>query len=139
MEYELYLKIENNKPVEDKHPVYAMNLMEVFGEIPEGYEPFVRKIPNELYKHVSPPAYEKVNGVWTDVVETTDFHDSLTEAEKYIWYKHPLDGRRHAWHPEEGVWVEIPIHTMPLDGKHYVFYVNTKEWVEFDPEIHSDK
>ena len=65
----LYIQIENGQPV--NHPAIDDNLIAIFGIIPPNWEPFARvekPVPN-VYQVLDgeDPAYEKVNGVWTDV------------------------------------------------------------------------
>jgi hypothetical protein len=78
----LYIKVENGQTVD--HPVFPSNLMEVFGCIPDNYEPFNRvdaPIPG-IFEHVDfPPTYDKVNGVWSDVWTLIPYTDE-ERAEK---------------------------------------------------------
>lgn len=65
----LLIKIEDGQPV--GHPAYEENLIQAFGAVPDGWEPFVRPdapAPG-IYEVVEghAPAYEKVDGVWSDV------------------------------------------------------------------------
>lgn len=68
----LYIKVENGQTVD--HPVFPNNLMDVFGEIPSNYEPFIRlpesdRLPLGVFEVTddTAPLYAKVNDVWTDV------------------------------------------------------------------------
>ena len=77
---ELYIRVENGQTI--NHPAFGDNLRQAFGEIPAGWEPFVRvERPilgvYELFESEN-PAYEKVNGVWTDVWSVRP----MTDAEK---------------------------------------------------------
>jgi hypothetical protein len=67
----LYIKVENGEAVE--HPAMPDNLMQVFGKIPDNYEPFMRfsddqRTPLDVFEVVddTAPLYKKVNGIWTD-------------------------------------------------------------------------
>ena len=68
----LYIKVENGQTID--HPVFETNLLEVFGKVPDNYEPFTRTEKPALghYEVDDPVAtqYVKVNGVWTDVWPT---------------------------------------------------------------------
>jgi hypothetical protein len=65
----LYIETENGQP--KNHPAFEGNLMQVFGAIPEHWEPFTRverPVPDVyqvLESEIS--VYAKVDGVWTDV------------------------------------------------------------------------
>ena len=67
----LKIKVENNLAVDD--PCYEGNLLEVFGEVPEGYEDFIRfdesdRTPLGLFEvhDETAPKYLKFNNIWTD-------------------------------------------------------------------------
>jgi len=65
----LYLKIINGLPVD--HPSLQDNLLDVFGEIPSEYKPFIRTDQPHLgyFEEWDTEAvqYAQVNGVWTDL------------------------------------------------------------------------
>ena len=65
----LYIEIKNGQAI--NHPATEENLTQSFGSIPANWEIFVRVEPPILgvYETMAAeePAYEKVNGVWTDV------------------------------------------------------------------------
>lgn len=65
----LYIEVENGAV--KNHPAFEENLIEAFGAVPEHWEPFVRVARPSLglYEVLASEeaAYEKVNGVWTDV------------------------------------------------------------------------
>ena len=76
----LYIETNNGQTV--NHPAFEDNLIQVFGSIPEHFEPFVRvEKPNKLIYQVlesDEPTYQKVNNVWTDVWNLRD----MTAEEK---------------------------------------------------------
>jgi hypothetical protein len=76
----LYIKIENNKPI--SNPYLEDNLLQVFDYIPENYERFVRKIPNQYQRYTEPPTYEKIDGLWTDVLIPNSLFDELSDEDK---------------------------------------------------------
>jgi hypothetical protein len=70
----LYIETENGAI--KNHPAFEDNLMQAFGEIPAGWEPFVRverPIPG-IYQMLNnlEPIYGKVDGVWTDTWSVRD-------------------------------------------------------------------
>lgn len=83
----LYIKVENGVAV--NHPQDEKNLLEVYGEVPSGFEPFT-KVEKPLYgdeedevnkykKLTSEqPSYQQVDGVWTEVWNVID----MTESER---------------------------------------------------------
>jgi len=65
----LYIQTQEGQPI--NHPALEDNLLQVFGAVPENWEPFVRvekPIPT-MYQvlEAEEPVYTKVDGVWTDV------------------------------------------------------------------------
>lgn len=76
----LYIQIENNQPI--NHPAFENNLIQVFGTIPEGWEPFTRvdRSTIGIYQVLESeePVYAKVNGTWSDVWSVRD----MTAEEK---------------------------------------------------------
>lgn len=80
----LYIKVENGATVD--HPVMPDNLMQVFGKIPDNYEPFMRfscdqRTPLDVFEVLDEqaPLYAKVNGVWTDALRKRDMTPSERE------------------------------------------------------------
>lgn len=65
----LYIKVENGQTVD--HPVFSENLIDVFGEVPAGYEPFIRTEPPVLGRYEvwdeDAALYGPVEGAWTDL------------------------------------------------------------------------
>lgn len=65
----LYIQIENGQPI--NHPAFEDNLIAAFGGVPDHWKPFVRvKRPAlGVYEVLESdqPAYQMVDGVWTDV------------------------------------------------------------------------
>jgi hypothetical protein len=76
----LFIQIENDQPV--NHPVYDFNLIQVYGQIPQGWAIFNRvERPIPMVYQVlesDEPVYTKIEGVWTDVWSLRD----MTDAEK---------------------------------------------------------
>lgn len=125
----LYIEIENGKPI--SNPYLEDNLLDAFNYIPENYEKFVRKIPNFYYSYTNPPTYEKVNGLWTDILITNSLFDELNDEDKYKWSTQPTDGKNYDWRPVQKDWIEIP--PKPDDGKFYSFRLQMGIWDEYDP------
>lgn len=76
----LYIETKDGQPV--NHPAFEDNLLQAFGQIPDHWEPFVRverPVPG-VYEVLESeqPAYQKVNGTWTDVWAVRQ----MTTAEK---------------------------------------------------------
>lgn len=85
----LYIETENG--IAKNHPAFEDNLLEVFGEVPANWEPFVRverPVPS-VYQVLDSnlPSYEKVNGVWTDVWVVRD----MTTEEKAAVQQRVID------------------------------------------------
>jgi hypothetical protein len=79
---ELYIRIENNQPVE--HPALKDNLIQAFGIIPNNWEPFkrVERPALDVYEvlEFDQPTYKKIDGIWSDVWSVRP----MTEAEKIV-------------------------------------------------------
>ena len=65
----LYIQTENGQTV--NHPAFEHNLIEAFGGVPDHWKPFVRVERPTLGVYevleIGQPAYQMVDGVWTDV------------------------------------------------------------------------
>jgi len=129
----LFLQIQNGEPV--NHPVYDFNLIQAFGQIPQGWAMFNRiQQPADLI--TSPFQTAKCtyalssDGVtWEDVwtaVEMTDAEKSALIAERQAnppgpnitldtatlrWTPNtpkPTDGQKYYWDFVKGEWVVVP-------------------------------
>lgn len=90
----LYIKVENGVAV--NHPQDEKNLLEVYGEVPSGFEPFTRvdrpiygdeEDDDNKYKKLASeqPSYQQVDGVWTDVWSVIDMTESeRTEKDTFL-------------------------------------------------------
>ena len=132
---ELYIQIKDGMPYE--HPAVEKNLLETFGQIPEGWEPFVRvSRPYGLYKVFlqSDPTYEKVDGVWTDVWHYREMtaEEKATEIQAYKdhWDSLPNRDNFSAWSFDEATRAYVPPIPKPNDGKNYFWQGTTSLWVE---------
>ena len=135
----LYIETENG--VAKNHPAPESNLMEIFGKIPEHWEPFVRAnrpVPT-VYQVVDrkEPTYQKINGVWTDVWPLRD----MTTEEKAVrqqevkdsWAKLPDRDNFTAWTFDELTCSYQPPVPPPADGKNYYWRGATNSWNEAPP------
>jgi hypothetical protein len=70
----LYIQVENGQAV--NHPAYESNLLQAFGSIPNGWEPFTRVEAPVLGVYevleFDVPIYIKIDGVWTDLWNVRD-------------------------------------------------------------------
>jgi hypothetical protein len=156
----LFIQTENGHPV--NHPALEDNLIQAFGAVPDHWERFVRvERPNPgLYEILESdqPAYQKVDGVWTDVWSLR----SMTETEivakqqavKNAWTTRrqaenwsawvfneptcsyvppiprpdPVDGVVFFWCGAEDDWKVTPAY--PNDGRQYQFDFFGWQWEE---------
>jgi hypothetical protein len=129
----LYIKVENGQPID--HPVFQEQLILAFNCIPENYEPFNRKYINPMcFRHNDPPIYQKIDGVWSDVLIPTDYYNSLSDYNKNKWSTQPmdpLDPNRYVWSNNQNKWIAIP--EPPQDGKSYSFRIEMGIFDEYDP------
>jgi hypothetical protein len=94
-----YIKVQNGQTIE--HPVMPDNLLQVFGKIPDEYEPFMRlseehQTPLKMYEmwDDSVHPYTKVNGVWTDVLARrpmTAQERNMKEEQLKVQYRQMLE------------------------------------------------
>ena len=111
---ELYIKIENGKPV--GHPITGWNLRNAYPnlepeKLPDGFERFTRIAPPQLSvfeKHVG-TEYIKSNYGWTDnhIIEKNDpvisDIDSIQDVKDYPAM--PDDGKEYFWSISAGRWI----------------------------------
>lgn len=76
----LYIKVKDGLPI--NHPAFKDNLIQAFGEVPAGWEPFIRVEqpitgPYQILESRE-ATYQKIDGVWTDVWSVRD----MTAEEK---------------------------------------------------------
>ena len=115
----LYIETENDQT--KNHPALESNLLQAFGSIPVHWEPFTRvarPVPG-VYEILESeePAYEKVNGIWTDVWALRE----LTVAEKTAkqqavrddFNDRPQAENWSAWTLDEATCMMIPPITRP--------------------------
>jgi hypothetical protein len=127
----LYIQIENGQPV--NHPAFEQNLVEVFGSIPENWEPFnrIERPMCDVYQVVSEePVYEKINEIWTDVWTIRDMTEEeeekinkqkeLDEASKQavkdFWATLPNRENFSSWVFDEEIGQYLPPIPRPTEG-----------------------
>ena len=120
----LFIQIENDQPV--NHPVYDFNLIQVYGQIPQGWAMFNRvdrPIPT-VYQVLESdePVYAKVDGVWTDVWSLRDMtaeeKTAKQQAEKDNWSALPNRDNFIAWTFDEATCAYAPPTPRPTDGNY---------------------
>lgn len=146
----LYIQIEDNQPI--NHPATESNLIDVFGAVPQGWEPFVRVPrpgPNEhKVVLIEQPEYRKIDGVWTDFwhvrdmtaeeIEATQLseeerHALKVQAFKRAWTSRPYAHNFTAWVLNEELWKFEPPFPRPNDGKLYRWSGPDNNWKEAEP------
>jgi hypothetical protein len=91
----LHIQVENGNPV--NHPAAEENLILVYGVIPNNWELFERverpRVGVYQILESESPAYQKVEGVWTDVWALHDMTDveiaAKQQATKAAWEADP--------------------------------------------------
>lgn len=131
----LYIETENGWV--KNHPAFEDNLLQVFGSIPEHWEPFVRveRPVLEVYQKFALPdaAYLKINGVWTDVWSIRE----MTEEEKADkqqktkddWMSEPEYNNFTTWIFDEATCSYQPPTPRPTD-RPVVWQGATNSWVD---------
>jgi hypothetical protein len=109
----LYIQTENGQTV--NHPALESNLIAAFGGVPDHWKPFVRveRPTFGVYEILESeqPAYQMVDGVWTDVwtvrpmtdEEKTAKHQALVQSVLAMWELNPNAFNFTAWVLEEDI------------------------------------
>ena len=158
----IFIQVKDGQPV--NHPALPFNLIQAFGTIPPDWEPFLRVDRPTLgvYQVIesSESAYEKVNGIWTDVWPVRDMtpeekaakQQSVKDAwaarpqaqnwdawvfdEETCSYKppvprpDPVEGKIVFWCGAENNWKEVPQPPTLEEGKRVEFDFFSWTWVE---------
>ena len=139
----LFIQIQNGQPV--NHPVYDFNLVQVYGQIPQGWAMFERTqcpIPS-VYQVLDSQesTYQLVNNVWTDVWALRDMTDAEKTAKqqevKNAWSARPNLSNFSAWTFDEATCSYVPPIPRPTDGKNYFWQGTTNTWA-IAPEYPTD-
>jgi hypothetical protein len=133
----LYIQTQDGQPI--NHPALEDNLLQVFGAIPENWEPFIRvekPIPT-MYQvlEAEDPVYTKVNNVWTDVWLLRDMTDAEKIAKqqtaKDAWAALPNRDNFTSWVFDEATCAYQPPTPYPVDlSKSYFWQGTASAWVE---------
>jgi hypothetical protein len=156
----LYIEVENGLP--KNHPAFEDNLIQAFGSVPTQWELFSRvELPTlGAYELMisDEPKYQKINGVWVDVLHKRDMTDEEKTAKKEavvtafnsreyaenwsawtldevnckmtppIPRPEPVTGKDIRWCGADNNWKELP--TRPDDINQYKFDFLAWEWVQ---------
>jgi hypothetical protein len=138
---ELYIEVKNGVPT--NHPALKENLIAAFKALPEGWEPFVRvERPvlafDEMLESAS-PAYQQVDGVWTDVwaVQTLTINEieakkeAVKQAVLDSWMLRPDAFNFTTWvYDEETRRMVAPISFPAEEGKTFLWSGANNNWKE---------
>jgi hypothetical protein len=137
----LYIETENG--MVKNHPALANNLIQVFGEIPQHWEPFVRvvrPIPT-VYQILdgNEATYQRVDGVWTDVWPLRDMTDeeksAKQQAVKDEWATLDQSENYSTWTFDEATCSFVPPvpRPEPVEGKIVFWSGADNVWKEAPP------
>ena len=133
----LYIQTENGQTV--NHPAFEHNLIEAFGGVPDHWKPFVRVERPTLgvYETLESeqPAYEMVDGVWTDVWSVRPMTDeekaAKQQAVRDAWALIPNAFNFTAWVLEEATLRMVPPIPRPVEeGKIFRWSGADNNWKE---------
>jgi hypothetical protein len=123
MQYDLYIQVVDGQPV--NHPALKENLLDALGEVPTGWEPFIRiPAPYQIYKKLASeiPEYKKVDGVWLDLwtlIDLTAEEKAAVQQETKDAWANRLDAFNFtAWVYNENTNVYEPPIPRPLVGQY---------------------
>lgn len=135
----LYIQTENGQTV--NHPAFEDNLIAAYGGVPDHWKPFVRvERPRPgIYEVLESeqPAYQMINGVWTDVWTVRPMTDEEIAAkhqqdEATLRMVPPIplpveEGKIFRWSGADNNWKEAP--AIPEGEGQYVFDFAQWIWV----------
>jgi hypothetical protein len=133
----LYIQTENGQTV--NHPAFEDNLIAAFGGVPDHWKPFVRVERPTLgvYETLESeqPAYEMVDGVWTDVWTVRPMTDEEIAAVQQqvidAWALMPNAFNFTAWVLEEATLRMVPPIPRPVEeGKIFRWSGADNNWKE---------
>jgi hypothetical protein len=133
----LYIQTENGQTV--NHPALESNLIAAFGGVPDHWKPFVRVERPTLgvYEVLESeqPAYEFVDGVWTDVWSVRTIPDEEIAAKKQAvidaWALIPNAFNFTAWVLDEATLRMVPPIPRPVEeGKIFRWSGADNNWKE---------
>lgn len=133
----LYIQTENGQTV--NHPAFESNLIAAFGGVPDHWKPFVRveRPTLGMYETLESeqPAYQMVDGVWTDVwtvrpmtaEEIAAVHQQVIDA----WALRPNAFNFTAWVLDEATLRMVPPIPRPVEeGKIFRWSGADNNWRE---------
>jgi hypothetical protein len=133
----LYIQTENGQPV--NHPAFEENLIAAFGGVPDHWKPFVRVERPTLgvYEVLESeqPAYQMVDGVWTDVWTVRPMTDeeksTAQQAVRDAWALLPNAFNFTAWVLDEATLRMVPPIPRPVEeGKIFRWSGADNNWKE---------
>ena len=140
-----YIKVENGQAV--GHPALEENLLDVYGQIPEGWEPLTlvdpRTLPYHPLKEYWNATYQLVNGSWTQVWEHEYYSPEILamhqqQALDRHLEKEPADNfTTWVYDSDKDAYV-APIER-PDDGKNYRWHGPSHSFKEAPPKPTDDK
>jgi hypothetical protein len=127
----LYIQIENGQPI--NHPALEENLIEAFGEIPNGWEKFVRVEPptlefNQTFEdpHV---VYDNINGIWTDVFQIRELTAEEQDQKRVREEARALEIYQKAVDEYKARWAALP------QRDNFSAWVFNQETIKYEPPI----
>lgn len=133
----LYIQTENGQTV--NHPAFEDNLIAAFGGVPDHWKPFVRVERPTLgvYEVLESeqPAYQMVDGVWTDVWTVLTIPDeekaAKQQAVRDAWALNPNAFNFTAWVLDEATLRMVPPIPRPVEeGKIFRWSGADNNWKE---------
>jgi hypothetical protein len=133
----LYIQTENGQTV--NHPAFEDNLIAAFGGVPDHWKPFVRveRPTIDIYEVLESeqPAYQLVDGVWTDVWSVRPMTDeekaAAQQAVRNAWALLPNAFNFTAWVLDEAALRMVPPIPRPVEeGKIFRWSGADNNWKE---------
>lgn len=130
---DLYIQVQNGTVVD--HPVFQQNLLDVFGSIPDYYQPFTRILmPNyntigvfqKIVETYETPNYQLTDGVWHDTWTVIDM--TAEEKAKKIAEAQSIPQIFPSWSFDADTCKWTAPVPMPTSGGPYAWNEVTQTW-----------
>jgi len=127
----LYIQVKNGQPI--NHPAFEDNLIQAFGLVPEGWEPFVRvEHPtlewNQAFEepHV---VYDNINGVWTDIFQIRELTAEEQEQKRERQKAQELEFHQKAIDDYKAWWASL------RQRDNFAAWTFNEETIQYEPPI----
>ena len=134
----LFIQIQDGQPV--NHPVYDWNLIQAYGQIPQGWQMFerVERPTTSVYQVLenTESTYQQVNNIWTDVwlIRNMTEEEKIAKQQtvKDAWAARDQASNWSTWTFDEVTCAYVPPipRPDPVEGKLVLWCGADSDWKE---------